>query len=113
MARGKKINLFLNDDFEDGWVVVEDKNDNEKNHIIKENQHKLVFKKEKRKGKPVTLVGEFFLEKQEAQKLLKELKSSLACGGSFKNGFMEFQGDIKEKIKQLLLNKGFRFKNNS
>ena len=67
--------------------------------------------KEKRRGKTITLVGEFFLDKKEAQKLLKKLKASLACGGSFKDGFMEFQGEVKDKLKELFLKEDFRFKN--
>ena len=109
MSRGKKLDLSIGADFSDEWSLVEEKN--EKKETIKPaKQHTLVFKKEKRRGKTVTLVGEFFLDKKEAQKLLKKLKASLACGGSFKDGFMEFQGEVKDKLKELLLKEDFRFK---
>jgi translation initiation factor 1 len=55
-------------------------------------------------------VGEFFLSKTDAQKILKLLKKKLGCGGSFKDGYMEFQGELKEKIRPLLVELNFRFK---
>ena len=73
-------------------------------------EHTLVLKKEKRRGKPVTRAGEFFLEKKAIQKLLKKLKSTLACGGTYKDGFMEFQGEVREPLKELLQKEGFHFK---
>ena len=109
MSRGKKLDLAIGASFDDGWSFEEDRQ--ESTQTIKEKQeHQLVFKREKRRGKVVTLVGEFFLEKKEAQKLLKKLKTSLACGGSFKDGWMEFQGEIRERLKAILQNEGFRFK---
>jgi translation initiation factor 1 len=110
MSRGKKLDLSIGASFDDDWALVEEKSPASKT-IKPPKQHTLVFKKEKRRGKTITLVGEFFLEKKEAQKLLKKLKSSLACGGSFKEGFMEFQGELQEKLKPLLLQEDFRFKN--
>ncbi len=109
MSRGKKLDLTIGAHFDDAWAVVDEANDTAKT-IKTPKQHTLVFKKEKRRGKSVTLVGEFFLEEHETRKLLKKLKSSLACGGSFKDGWMEFQGEVKEKLKVLLLQEEFTFK---
>jgi len=41
----------------------------------------------------------------------KSLKKKLGCGGSYKENFMEFQGELKEKIRPLLVDVGFKFKN--
>jgi translation initiation factor 1 len=109
VSRGKKLDLAIGADFNDEWALVEETT-TQQQKMKPPKQHTLVFKKEKRRGKTVTLVGEFFLEKKEAQKLLKKLKASLACGGSFKEGFMEFQGEVQEKLKPLLLKEEFRFK---
>ena len=73
--------------------------------------HRLVFQKEKRKGKPVTLVGPFSVSDADAQKALSALKKSLACGGAYKEGWMEFQGDISPKVREHLEKLGFTFKN--
>jgi len=108
--RGKKLDLAIGASFDDGWELV--KEEKKTNQEIKEpSKHQLVFKREKRRGKIVTLVGELFLEKKDAQKLLKKLKSSLACGGSYKDGWMEFQGEVKERVKDALIKEGYCFKN--
>ncbi|WP_331774404.1 translation initiation factor [Sulfurospirillum sp. 1612] len=82
--------------------------------IIKEtkarNQHALVFKKEKRRGKIVSLVGEFFLPETEIKALCKALKKQLGTGGTSKEGWMEFQGECQVKLKELLKQQGFRTK---
>lgn len=73
--------------------------------------HRLVFQKEKRKGKAVTLVGPFSLCEEDAQKTLSSLKKSLACGGAYKEHWMEFQGDIAPKVREQLEKLSFKFKN--
>ena len=111
MSRGKKLDLFIGAEFDDGWAEVETPRKSKIASDIQEpSKHQLFFSKEKRRGKVVTLVGEFFLSKEEAASTLKNLKKRLGCGGSFKDGFMEFQGDIKDKLRPLLVDAGFRFK---
>jgi len=111
MSRGKKLDIFIGADFDDGWAEVASPRKSKIAAEIKEPlKHFLHFQKEKRRGKVVTLVGPFFLEKDSANVLLKKLKKKLGCGGSFKEGFMEFQGEPKEKLRSLLVEEGFRFK---
>lgn len=88
----------------------EDKKKTSSSEIIPKEQHQLVFTFEKRKGKPVTLVGRFYLEEKEKKEVLKLLKKKLACGGAIKEEWIELQGDLKEKIKQILQNDGWKFK---
>jgi len=38
---------------------------------------------------------------------LKKLKSRLACGGTYKDGKIELQGDHKDKVKKILEESGF------
>lgn len=75
------------------------------------NKHRLIFAKERRRGTIVTLVREFYREKKELEALLRELKSSLSVGGTLKDNQMEFQGEVESKLRQLLNQKGFAFKN--
>jgi len=110
VSRGKKLDLSIGADFDDEWSLIKEEK-TPKPTLKKPNEHTLVFQKQKRKGKTVTLVGEFFIEKKEAQKLLKKLKASLASGGSYKEGWMELQGEVKESLKELLQKEGYRFKN--
>ena len=81
------------------------------NEIIPKNQHQLVFTFEKRNGKPVTLVGRFYIEENEKKEVLKRLKKKLACGGAINNEWLEIQGDFKDKIKEILTKENWKFKN--
>lgn len=110
MSRGKKLDLFIGANIDDGWSEVQEKKTTSKKELLTPEKHKLFFSKEKRRGKVVTLVGEFQLDKSASAELLKKLKKKLGCGGAFKDGFMEFQGDIKEKLRPLLVDEAFGFK---
>jgi translation initiation factor 1 len=113
MSRGKKLDIFIGAEINDGWAKVQDQRASQiADEILEPQKHLLVFAKEKRRGKTVTLVGEFFLTKEDASKTLKLLKKKLGCGGTYKDGWMEFQGDIKDEIKTLLVAEGFRIKHN-
>jgi len=78
--------------------------------LLSKKEHNLVFKYEKRKGKPITLVGEFYLEEKEKKAILKLLKTKLACGGTIKDTWIELQGDIKDKVKNILIDDSWKFK---
>lgn len=80
------------------------------NEILPKNQHQLVFTFEKRKGKPVTLVGRFYLNEKDKKELLKLLKKKLACGGCINEQWLELQGDVKEKIKEVLEKDNWKFR---
>lgn len=86
------------------------KNKKSSNEIIPKNQHQLVFTYEKRRGKPVTLVGRFYIDEKEKKEVLKLLKKKLACGGAIKDEWIELQGDVKEKIKAVLEKENWKFK---
>lgn len=86
------------------------KNSLKTNEILPKNQHQLVFTYEKRKGKPVTLVGRFNISENDKKDVLKLLKKKLACGGAIKEEWIELQGDVKEKIKDILSQDGWKFR---
>jgi len=109
MAKGEKLSLDLGASWGEGWRLEEDKATTVLT-LLDPKAHKLIFQKEKRRGKVVTLVGAFSLSDEEAQKTLSSLKKSLACGGAYKEGWMEFQGDIAPKVRVQLEKMGFGFK---
>ncbi|UCN00963.1 translation initiation factor [Sulfurimonas sp. SWIR-19] len=113
MSRGKKLDIFIGASInDDSWTEVHHPSPPKSSNITEEPaKHILLFKKEKRRGKTVTLVGEFHRPKSELTLLLKLLKKKLGCGGTLKENWMEFQGDIKEKLRPLLTEEKFRFKN--
>jgi len=111
MSRGKKLDIFIGADIDDSWSEIQTPRKTKiSTEILEPSKHFLVFKKEKRRGKTVTLVGEFQMPKNDSTAILKILKKKLGCGGSLKDGWMEFQGELKEKLRPLLIDKGFRFK---
>ena len=111
MSRGEKLDIFVGADFDDGWSEVQSPRKTiVSNEIIEPSKHFLFFKKEKRRGKTVTLVGEFHMPKNDTTATLKTLKKKLGCGGSYKDNWMEFQGELKDKLRPLLVAEGFRFK---
>jgi len=105
---------------EDEYNTSANKSDKKKNNTIKnkissnkleaKNQHQLVFTYEKRKGKPVTLVGRFNVSEKEKKDVLKLLKKKLACGGAIKEEWIELQGDVKAKIITILEDDGWKFR---
>jgi translation initiation factor 1 len=111
MSRGTKLDLFVGAEIESGWNEVVERRSEVAQENKEPSKHFLVFKKEKRRGKVVTLVGEFFLNEDDGNETLKTLKKKLACGGTYKDGWMEFQGEAQEKLKTNLQELGFRFKN--
>ncbi len=109
MSRGTKLSLDIGASWNEGWSLEEEKKP--QSVLLEPSAHRLVFQKEKRKGKPVTLVGPFSLSPEEAQKTLSVLKKALACGGTYKEGWMEFQGEVAPKLRDQLQRLGFSFKN--
>lgn len=110
MNRGKKLDIFIGAEIQEGWGVVESPRRTLADEILEPAKHALFFKLEKRRGKSVTLVGEFHMPSTDANATLQTIKKKLGCGGAYKDGWMEFQGEIKEKIRAILVEEGFRFK---
>lgn len=63
-----------------------------------------------RKGKGMSIIRGLALEPDALKKLCTELKKQCGCGGAVKNGDIEIQGDVREKLAQLLTKKGFTVK---
>ncbi|MEM0379668.1 MAG: stress response translation initiation inhibitor YciH [Nanopusillaceae archaeon] len=77
---------------------------------IEKEAQKIIIRTEKRSyGKIVTIING--IEQNIAEGLVKKLKQKLGCGGTYKNGVIELQGDHRDKIKKLLVDEGFREEN--
>ena len=118
----------LNDQFRIKYAILMDLQDQLKNlfpdHIPedvseeKETQDQdiwlqdtpIICKYEKRKGKPITILEGYTGADEDFKKLAKELKQKLSVGGSFKNDTIIIQGDYRDKIMQILKDKGFNVK---
>ena len=110
MSRGKKLDLNIGADFGSDWQEVKVSKTKKKSQILEPSKHQLYFQKEKRRGKVVTLVGELHVSKEDASVLLKKLKKKLGTGGAYKDNFMEFQGDIAPRVRELFIAEGYRFR---
>lgn len=109
-----KENLFeMGTDFGDDWSSDNKDKPSKKTatEIKVPEKHQLHFSKEKRRGKIVTIVQPFYLEKANLQALLKTLKKKLGTGGTVKENSLEFQGDIPDMLRKHIETLGYRFKN--
>lgn len=70
----------------------------------------IICKYEKRKGKPVTLLEGYGGSDKDLKALSKALKSRLHVGGTVKNSTIIIQGDLRDKIMEILQEYGFRTK---
>jgi translation initiation factor 1 len=108
-----KKNLFeMGADFGDDWSS--DTNEKIPKKFSAEikipQKHQLHLAKEKRRGKVVTIVKPFYLEKKTMEDLLKTLKIKLGTGGTIKEDSLEFQGDTPEIVRKHLEALEYKFK---
>ena len=74
--------------------------------VIEREEEKIkIFVEKRRFGKRMTIIDGI---KDNPKKTLSYLKSKLACGGTYKNGKLELQGDHKQRIKDLLIELGYK-----
>lgn len=70
----------------------------------------ILCKYEKRKGKPITILEGYTGATEDFKTLAKDIKTKLSVGGSFKDDKIIIQGDYRDKIMQMLKEKGFNVK---
>ena len=63
--------------------------------------------KRNRNGKEVSLVSRFIGDEGDLKELCKALKVKLGVGGAVKDGNIIIQGDHRQKIYDILHDKGF------
>jgi len=73
--------------------------------MTKEGQRIRVRSDKRKYGKPVTIVDG--LDNLDINKIAKELKRKLACGGTSKDNTIELQGNHLSKMRDVLISLGF------
>lgn len=89
---------------------VYDLPENEEQITLPTDKQKLIIKTDSknRKGKTVTLIQGFIGKKEDLSDLEKILKNFCGCGGSSKDGEIIIQGEMKEKVLNCLLSRGYK-----
>ena len=82
----------------------------EEDQVLFIQKEPLICKFEKRKGKATTLIEGYEGTDADFKMLAKEIKTKLSVGGTFKDDAIIIQGDYRDKIMQLLKEKGFKVK---
>jgi translation initiation factor 1 len=59
-------------------------------------------------GKDVTVIEQLGLNERDLERWMKSFKQSLGCGGSVEGGSILLQGDHRERLKQLLTDRGVK-----
>ncbi|HEY9006635.1 translation initiation factor [Ohtaekwangia sp.] len=71
---------------------------------------KVMLDKSGRAGKQVTLVSGFVGTAADLESLTKTIKTKCGVGGSSKDGEILIQGDVRDKVVQLLVKEGYKAK---
>ena len=84
--------------------------DNEMETIPNNKQHLKVCIDKHRAGKIVVIIKNFVGKNDDLKNLGKILKSKCGVGGSTKNGEIIIQGNIREKVMEILKKEGYNYK---
>jgi translation initiation factor 1 len=79
-------------------------------HVLFIQKEPMICKFEKRKGKATTIIEGYEGSDEDFKILAKEIKTKLSVGGTFKDDSIIIQGDYRDKIMQILKDKGFKVK---
>jgi len=82
----------------------------EEEHVLFIQKEPIICKFEKRKGKATTIIEGYEGIGEDFKMLAKEIKTKLSVGGTFKDDSIIIQGDYRDKIMQMLKEKGFKVK---
>src|SRR3989304_4902387 len=75
---------------------------------LEKDEARIVVRLEMRRfRKPTTIIEGLNPKRTDMGKLLRRLKTKLACGGTAKDGNIILQGDHRDEVKEDLVSSGF------
>lgn len=75
---------------------------------LEKEETRIVVRLEMRRfRKPTTMVEGLNPKRTDLEKIARELKSKLACGGTAKDGYILLQGDHRDDVRERLVGMGF------
>ena len=85
--------------------------ENEKMDTLSNNKQNLkVYIDKHRGGKIVVIIKDFVGSAEDLKVLSKILKAKCGVGGSAKNGEIIIQGDLRDKVMDILAKEGYNYK---
>lgn len=75
--------------------------------LDKEDARIVVRLETRRFSKSSTIIEGINPKQSDMPQIVKELKSTFACGGTMKDGFILLQGDHRDEVKGYLVKAGF------
>jgi translation initiation factor 1 len=76
--------------------------------VLDREETKIVISKVIKKFNKPTTVVRGLEERKDVQFIVRDLKTKLGTGGTYKGGQIILQGDHRESVKNLLIAKGFK-----
>lgn len=84
--------------------------ENEMKTLSPKNQNLKVFIDKHRAGKKAVIIKNFIGTTEDLKTLSKTLKSKCGVGGSAKNGEIIIQGNLRDKVMEILKKEGYNYK---
>lgn len=77
---------------------------------LDQDEIRIVISKDIRRFRKIVTVVKGLKDRRDMELLTKEIKTKVGTGGTYKNGQIVLQGDHRECVKNLLLQKGYNDK---